>query len=156
MRGRQAFGWVVDQPCPRMRKNVFEIYGSKSAVVLRFEADVMDNADADRIGDIALDFDASAGLHFDAHVEIGFSECPVDHCSCGGDGLQQDHRLLRQLFQADLFGGKAHAAARYHQSQLGRNQRNFFEIDERMREQAHRQIGVARAYHRDCIGMAPG
>src|SRR5918994_6773882 len=44
-----------------MRKNIFEIYSAKAAVVLRFETDVMNDADPDRTGDIALDFDASAG-----------------------------------------------------------------------------------------------
>jgi hypothetical protein len=48
----------------------------------------------------------------------------------------------RQLFQADLSGGEAHAVVRNYQRQLGRNQRNFIQIDERTREQAHRQIGV--------------
>ena len=120
----QAFRRVVDQPCSRMRKNIFEIYTAKSAVVLRFEADVMNNADTDRTGDIALDFDASASLPFSAHLEIVFPECPVDHCSCGGDRLQQDHRLPRQLFQADLSEGKAHAPARTSKVSLGRNQRN--------------------------------
>src|SRR5688572_5330672 len=70
----------------------------------------MNNADADRTGDIALDFDASARFHFSAHLKIVFPECPVDHCSYGSDRLQQDHRFLRQLFQADLSEGKAHAS----------------------------------------------
>jgi len=34
----------------------------------------MDDADADRTCDIALDFDASAGLHLNAHLEIVFPE----------------------------------------------------------------------------------
>ena len=102
MRGGQAFGRVVDQSRPRMRKNILEIYSAKSAVVIRFEADVMNDADADGAGDIALDLDASARFHFSAHLEIVFPKCAIDHCSCGGDRLQQDHRLLRQLFQADL------------------------------------------------------
>jgi hypothetical protein len=55
-----------------MRKNIFEIYGSKSAVVIRFEADVMDDSDPGRTGDIALDFDASAGVHFSRILRLLF------------------------------------------------------------------------------------
>ncbi|MCE3243532.1 MAG: hypothetical protein K0Q83_4039, partial [Deltaproteobacteria bacterium] len=57
------------------------IYSAESAVILRFETDVMNNADADRTSDIALDFDASARFHFSAHLEVVFPECSVDHCS---------------------------------------------------------------------------
>jgi hypothetical protein len=85
----------------------------------------MNNADIDRTGDIALDFDVSARFHFIQRASCDcFSERPVNHCSCGGDRLQQDHRLPRQLFQADLSKGKAHAPARTSKVSLGRNQRN--------------------------------
>ena len=60
----------------------------------------MNNADADRTGDIALDLDASAGFPFRRASSIVLAECSVNHCSCGGDGLQQNLRLLRQLLSS--------------------------------------------------------
>lgn len=59
-------------------------------------------------------FDASARFH-SARILRLFRNAPSITALVvvsGGDRLQQDHRLLRQLFQADLSDGKAHAAAR--------------------------------------------
>src|SRR5258705_13728881 len=89
---------AVNERAFRVAEKFLNGHAAKSAAVFGVNTNVVDNADADFVSDVALDFGAGARLHADFEREIGFAKSAIDNFSRGGSGLRQDQRIFRQVF----------------------------------------------------------
>ena len=63
-------------------------HGAKPPAILGVDTNVMDDANADIIGDVALDLGAGARLHADLERETRFAEATIKDFSRGCSGLR--------------------------------------------------------------------
>src|SRR5439155_20924126 len=145
----------VNQRAFGMVEKFLDGHGAKPPAILGVDTNVMDDANADIIGDVALDLGAGARFHTNLERQMRFAKSAIDNFSRGGSRLRQHQWILGQVFHPDaaLFSRQRMAVWHDH-AQLGRHQWYFFQIRQELIEQAHGEIGLAEIDRGRCFLVA--